>query len=106
VGSKAVQTTRPRHSRCVACSARRSRADRYHVRSINSVRQTRHVLNHVLNNWRKHGHDRGGLGLHGGRIDPFSSGVWFAGWKERTKPIAIPDGKRARAISVYEVPAS
>jgi REP element-mobilizing transposase RayT len=99
-------------------------ADRYHARSINSVRQTRHVLNYVLNNWRKHGHDRSGVGLYDGRIDPFSSGVWFAGWKERTQPVELPEGydpprvaapqswyliegyKRARPISVYEVPAS
>lgn len=95
-------------------------ADRYHVRAIDSVREIRNALSYVLNNWRKHGRD--GIGLFDGRIDPFSSGVWFPGWKERTAPVAIPDGydpphvatpqtwyllegyKRARPISVYEVP--
>jgi hypothetical protein len=75
-----------------------------------------------LNNWRKH--ERDSVGLFDGRIDPFSSGVWFAGWKERTAPVAIPDGydqprvatpqtwylvegyKRAQPSSVYEVPGS
>jgi hypothetical protein len=98
--------------------------DRYHVESIDSVRQVRHALSYVLNNWRKHEQDRGGVGLFGGRIDPFSSGVWFSGWKERPQPVSVPEGfqaprvampqtwyltegwKRARPISVYEVPGT
>jgi REP element-mobilizing transposase RayT len=97
-------------------------ADRYHVESIDSVRQVRHALSYVLNNWRKHRQDRETAGLYEGRIDPFSSGVLFAGWKERTRPISIPpeyeaprvsapqtwyllEGyKRAVPISVFEVP--
>jgi REP element-mobilizing transposase RayT len=95
-------------------------ADRYHVTAIDSIAQTRHEVSYILNNWRKHKRD--GAGLFDGRIDPFSSGVWFAGWKERTAPVSIPEGydpprvatpqtwyltdgyKRARPISVYEVP--
>jgi hypothetical protein len=97
-------------------------ADHYHVESIDSVRQVRHVLSYVLNNWRKHHQDRETVGLYEGRIDPFSSGVLFAGWKERTQPVSIPPDdeaprvatphtwyltegyKRAAPISVYEVP--
>jgi REP element-mobilizing transposase RayT len=97
--------------------------DRYFAESIDSVRQVRHTLNYVLNNWRKHRQDRG-YSLFDGRIDPYSSGVWFAGWKERTLPVAIPadyDAPRVSEprtwyltigyklgppISVYEVPGT
>jgi len=37
-------------------------ADRYHVESISSVRQTRHALAYVLNNWRRHHEDGGSRG--------------------------------------------
>jgi REP element-mobilizing transposase RayT len=95
--------------------------DRYFVESLGSVRQVRHTLAYVLNNWRKHRQD-GGYSLFDGRIDPYSSGVWFAGWKERTRTVEIPDRyepprvsdprtwylttgyKLGPPISVYEVP--
>jgi len=96
-------------------------ADRYHVRPISSVRQLRHSLNYVLNNWRHHGGR--GPSLFDGKLDPYSSAVWFPGWKERTtQDIHIPPDyepptvsrprtwlaaegwKRARPISVFEVP--
>jgi REP element-mobilizing transposase RayT len=97
--------------------------DRYFAEAIDSVRQVRHTLSYVLNNWRKHRQDRG-YSLFDGRIDPYSSGVWFAGWKERTMPVAIADGyeaprvsearswylttgyKLGPPISVYEVPGT
>jgi len=91
--------------------------DRYHVVAIDSVAGTRHALSYVLNNWRKH--ERDGVGLYGGRIDPFSSGALFAGWSERLAPapasyepprVAMPQTwylvegyKRAKPISVFEV---
>ena len=56
-------------------------SDRYHAESISSVRQTRHALSYVLNNWRRHGEDGGRVGLFGGRVDPFSSAIYFAGWR-------------------------
>ena len=99
-------------------------ADRYHVRSIGSVRETRHVLNYVLNNWRHHPHSNRGPRLFDGRLDPYSSAVFFPGWKERTLPLYVPadydapivsrprtwylaEGyKRAKPISVWEVPGA
>jgi REP element-mobilizing transposase RayT len=99
-------------------------ADRYHVEAIDSVRQARHALSYVLNNWRKHRQDRETAGLYEGRIDPYSSGVLFAGWKERTRLVSIPPDyepprvsmpqtwyltegyKRAAPISVFEVPGA
>ncbi|MGE5187180.1 MAG: transposase [Acidobacteriota bacterium] len=96
--------------------------DRYHVEVIRTVAHVRHTLSYVLNNWRKHRQDREIRGLYEGRLDPFSSAVWFEGFKERTQPVAIPDDyeparvaaaqswllregyKRAKPISVFEVP--
>ncbi|MEO7733328.1 MAG: transposase [Kofleriaceae bacterium] len=56
-------------------------ADRYHLVVIRSPRQARHVLAYILCNWRKHGEDRSGL-ARAWLVDPFSSAISFAGWKE------------------------
>jgi len=56
--------------------------DRFHQEIIESPRQARHALSYVLNNWRKHREDRG-QPARGWNVDPFSTGVLFAGWKER-----------------------
>ena len=74
--------------------------DHYHVDAIDSVRHACHELSYVLNNWRKHKQD--GRGLFDGRIDPYSSGVLFAGWKERTLPVAVPDGYQAPRVSAAQ----
>jgi REP element-mobilizing transposase RayT len=71
--------------------------DHYHVEAIDSVRQACHALSYVLNNWRKHKQD--GRGLLDGRIDPFSSGVLFDGWKERTQSVTVPEGYEAPRVS-------
>jgi REP element-mobilizing transposase RayT len=55
--------------------------DRYHMRVLTSPRAVKHALAYVLNNWRKHGEDRHGLPSTW-KIDPFSSGVRFGGWRE------------------------
>src|SRR5262249_26887441 len=91
---------------------------------ISSVRQVRNALCYVMNNWRHHRGNRGPE-LHGGKLDPYSSGIWFPGWRERTvAEIHIPHGydpprvcrprtwllaegyKRARPISVWEMPGT
>jgi REP element-mobilizing transposase RayT len=98
-------------------------ADRYHVKAITSVRGTRNALCYILNNWRHHPRSARGRLLLDGKLDPYSSAIWFAGWKERTVPeIHIPPDyeppfvrpprtwflqkgwKLARPISCYEVP--
>jgi REP element-mobilizing transposase RayT len=55
--------------------------DRYHAVVIESPRQARHALSYVINNWRKHGEDRGEM-TRLGDVDWYSSGAMFAGWKE------------------------
>lgn len=96
-------------------------ADRYHVRAVGNVRQVRHALAYVLNNFRHH--RISGPTLLGDRLDFYSSAVAFPGWKERTRrTLALPNGyeappvkapatwllsagyRRAEPISVYEVP--
>jgi REP element-mobilizing transposase RayT len=74
--------------------------DHYHVDAIDAVARARHALSYVLNNWRKHKQD--GRGLFDGRIDPFSSGLLFEGWKERTQPVAIPEGFEAPRVSAAQ----
>ncbi|MEO8550489.1 MAG: transposase [Kofleriaceae bacterium] len=59
-------------------------ADRYHVRPLKTPRQVRNCLLYVLNNWKHHGEyaprDRNG---NTWRVDPYSSGPAFDGWKQR-----------------------
>jgi putative transposase len=55
--------------------------DRYHAVVIDSPRQARHALAYVINNWRKHGEDRGAV-TRRWQVDWYSSGAMFSGWKE------------------------
>ena len=66
-------------------------AERYHSEAITTPRRARHALAYVLNNWRKHGEDRG----RGYNTDPYSSGCLFQGWKafEGTQLMwSLPEG--------------
>jgi len=56
--------------------------DRYHAVVIDSPRQARHALSYVINNWRKHGEDRGEVTRHWD-VDWYSSGATFQDWRER-----------------------
>ena len=129
IGMQGFQISAARHvNTALRVGGRRRRgsvfADRYHVVVIRSPRQARHVLAYVLGNWRKHGEDRSGLPSTW-LVDPFSSAVLFAGWKELegVAPWTIRPGyeplvvtaprswlqrvgwKRHGAISVYQVPS-
>ena len=105
------------------CKRRRGRvfADRYHAEVIDSVSRACNAVSYILNNWRKHGQD-GGYSLFDGRVDPYSSGVYFM-WKERSLPyFVVPPNyeppevgnahtwlltegvRKGRPISCYEVP--
>jgi putative transposase len=92
-------------------------ADRYHEEVLTTPTQVRNCLAYVMNNWRRHGEDRGAV-TH---VDPYSTGMWFTGWAERrfdvppdldVLPSARPrtwllaEGwkKANRPISLYEVP--
>jgi len=56
--------------------------DRYHAEIITTPKQARHALAYVLNNWRKHKEDRHEF-ARDWRVDPYSTAVYFDGWKER-----------------------
>lgn len=94
-------------------------ADRYHEQPLTTPAQVRNCLAYVMNNWRRHGEDRGALT----RLDPYSTGMWFTGWAEaqftvpdhlEVLPSTAPrtwllaDGWRraGRPISLYEVPGA
>jgi REP element-mobilizing transposase RayT len=63
-------------------------SDRFHARSLRTPREVRTALVYVLQNARHHG-----LRLLG--VDPYSSGPWFDGWKQRL--VLASDGPAARA---------
>jgi REP-associated tyrosine transposase len=52
--------------------------DRYHLKILRTPREVRNVIAYVLTNIRKHRAQRG-LATPA-RVDPASSGRWFAGW--------------------------
>jgi len=87
------ETRRPRRRKGKVFS------DRYHAEVITNRRQARHALAYVLNNWRKHREDRG----VGWKVDPYSSGTSFRGWKAFADPsfeFTVPD--RYEPMVVWE----
>ena len=128
-GMKSFETSLGKHINAIMTRKRRQKrkgqvfADRYHVRAIKSVRGTRNALCYILNNWRHHPNSARGPRLIDGKLDPYSSAILFAGWKEKTVPeIHIPEDyeapfvrapttwllksgwKLAKPISCFEVP--
>jgi REP element-mobilizing transposase RayT len=63
-------------------------ADRYHCHALTTPREVRNALAYVLNNWRKHGEDRGAWW----NTDPFSSADAFDGWTIGAVPPPPRDG--------------
>ncbi len=55
--------------------------DRFHARPLTSPRAVRNALAYCLCNWRHHGEDRAAF-ARTWKVDPFSSGAVFSGWKE------------------------
>jgi REP element-mobilizing transposase RayT len=99
--------------------------DRFHARRLTSPRAVRNALAYLLNNWRHHREDQT-QPARSWRVDPFSSGALFFGWKEledsptlwplrptyhplivlrpRTWLLSKGWSQRHPLISVYEVP--
>lgn len=59
-------------------------AQRYHARTLRTPRQVRAVLRYILLNARHHAADAG-VRLARGWLDPFSSALWFDGWRTATR---------------------
>jgi REP element-mobilizing transposase RayT len=119
-GMQAFKTSVGKRINTVLGRSGRVFADRYHYEVVTSPKQARAVLCYVMNNWRKHHADRGCRD----RVDPYATGMWFRGWKERDIPttLVIPPGvivlphreprtwllregiKKCPPISLFEVP--
>jgi hypothetical protein len=67
-------------------------ADRWHGRALRTPREVRNAIAYVLLNFRKHARRPMGAG-----IDPFSSGVWFDGWRGWRPKSGVPPPFAARA---------
>ena len=64
--------------------------DRFHARPLTSPRAVRNALAYALCNWRHHGEDRAPF-AQTWKVDPFSSGAVFFGWKElEDSPVLWP----------------
>jgi REP element-mobilizing transposase RayT len=64
--------------------------DRYHARPLTSPRAVRNAIAYTLGNWRHHGEDRAAF-ARSWKVDPFSSGAVFFGWKElEDSPVLWP----------------
>ncbi len=82
-GSDRVRIARGLQGLCIRIARRLNKlwmrrgsvfADRYHDVVLRTPRQVRHALVYVLQNGRKHG-------ARFARVDPYSSGPWFRGWR-------------------------
>jgi REP element-mobilizing transposase RayT len=56
-------------------------ADRYHARALKTPREVRNAIAYVVNNWRRHDEHLAAF-ARAWKVDPFSSGIGFDGWKE------------------------
>jgi REP element-mobilizing transposase RayT len=64
--------------------------DRFHARPLTSPRAVRNAIAYCLANWRHHGEDRAHF-AQTWKVDPFSSGAMFFGWKElEDSPVLWP----------------
>lgn len=75
--------------------------DRYHERQLGSPRQVRNALAYVLNNARHHGEHRGmPVGVQRCWLDPFSSALYFDGWRDARHGIAGTSSPRGQPLPV------
>jgi REP element-mobilizing transposase RayT len=89
----------------LAAMAKRRRGtvfpDRFHQEIITSPKQARRALAYVINNWRKHREDAHEF-ARTWRVDPYSTGVFFDGWKEREHALVyMPYRDEYQALAVY-----
>jgi REP element-mobilizing transposase RayT len=75
--------------------------DRYHSETITNRRQARHSLAYVLNNWRRHKEHLAPM-ARTWKIDPFSSGDSFDGWRElENSPVLWKTRDTYKALPVW-----
>jgi REP element-mobilizing transposase RayT len=75
--------------------------DRFHQEIITSPKQARRALAYVINNWRKHREDQFDFSRDW-RVDPYSTGIFFDGWKEREQALVyMPYRDEYQPLVVY-----
>jgi len=85
-GLKAVAARFARGVNRVFDRAGRVLADRCHIHVLRTPREVRNAIAYVLLNARRQLAKRGRRPPADGRIDPASSGRWFAGWRKAAPP--------------------
>jgi len=73
-------------------------AYRYHATQIRTPWHARHALAYVLNNWRRHRQDVASARTLAAKLDPYASGLAFAGWAQRPR-FATPAGYKPLPVS-------
>lgn len=86
-GMQGFQISAAKHiNRALSRNGKRRRGrvftDRYHAEYIDTALGAYRALGYVLNNWKKHGEHRA-FDAGSWKLDPFSTGILFDGWKER-----------------------
>ena len=83
-----------------ACDGRTGQvfAYRYHATQIRTPWHARHALAYVLNNWRRHRQDVASARTLAAKLDPYASGLAFAGWAQRPR-FATPAGYKPLPVS-------
>ena len=95
--SFAIRCAKALHKRCGTSG--KIFAFRYHDTQITSPRQAHNAVTYVLNNWRRHHLDLTPSGtIHWCPVDPYSSGVAFAGWSKRVD-VRLPAGYAPLPVS-------
>jgi hypothetical protein len=61
-------------------------AYRYHATVVETPTQARNAISYIINNWRRHGRDRGSVW----RTDPYSSAHAIEGWRVEPHPGRLP----------------
>ena len=89
-GLKAIAARFARGVNRVFDRAGRVLADRCHVHVLRTPREVRNAIAYVVLNARRHLAKRGRRPPADGRIDPASSGRWFAGWRKAAPPAHDP----------------
>lgn len=64
---------------------------RYHAVPLTTPKQVRAALAYCLNNWRRHQEDLAGPRQRAAYVDPYSTGILFARWKDVPFLFTIPD---------------
>ena len=72
--------------------------ERYHARALRTPREVKNALRYVINNERHHAEERHFF-YHPDWIDPFSSALWFDGWRRSIDMASVDPALPARRVT-------